>query len=180
MVFRVEETLTWRDWDAWQKTHILQNSLVHGAVQSAVKIRRGYGLFLLAIGLCVLVIGVRDGGWYLLLGVGILAVGGVFFRPGTLRQELSSQLVEQELAARFPDRQLSMAFSEPGFSEVSGEVWEDYEVVTGVVEDRERFYLLLRGEMRYILRKDAFTQGVPEDFRQWIGERTGRPVEFVK
>lgn len=55
----------------------------------------------------------------------------------------------------------------------------EYSMITDVCEDQTRFYLY--GEtIAHILRKDAFTQGSPQQFREFIAEKTGKPVELVE
>lgn len=53
----------------------------------------------------------------------------------------------------------------------------DYSRIQCVLEDRERFYLFVDRQAAHMLRKDGFTRGTPEAFREFIARKTGRPAE---
>lgn len=55
-----------------------------------------------------------------------------------------------------------------------------YSLVQCVLEDRERFYLFVDQRAAHMLRKDGFVQGAPEEFRAFITQKTGQPVEMIK
>lgn len=56
----------------------------------------------------------------------------------------------------------------------------DYDAVTYIRENAERFFLYTSDNQFYIFRKDSFTQGDPEQFREFIQQKTGKAVEYVK
>lgn len=54
----------------------------------------------------------------------------------------------------------------------------EYTLITAVLEDRERFFLVM-GTQAHILKKSDFVEGDPENFRRFICEVTGKTVKFV-
>jgi len=55
-----------------------------------------------------------------------------------------------------------------------------YESLERLWKDADRFYLVLsRRGGAYILSKERFTAGAPEDLPDWWEERTCKPVERV-
>ena len=56
----------------------------------------------------------------------------------------------------------------------------EYAVIKDIWEDNSRFYLHMYHGLIIILRKNAFTQGDPEQFREFIAQKTGKAVEYVK
>ena len=55
-----------------------------------------------------------------------------------------------------------------------------YPAVQAVLETDAAYYLFVGQEHMLMLRKREFTQGGPEQFRDFIAQKTGRPVEYVK
>ena len=56
----------------------------------------------------------------------------------------------------------------------------EYSLIQCVLEDRERFYLFVDRRAAHMLRKDGFAQGTPEEFRTFITQKTGQPVEYIQ
>lgn len=52
----------------------------------------------------------------------------------------------------------------------------EYTLITAVLEDRERFFLVM-GTQAHILKKSDFVKGDPENFRRFICEVTGKTGE---
>ena len=84
----------------------------------------------------------------------------------------------------YPEKgnELDYRFSEDGFTVTlpTSRTEMAYTSIAGVFEDTGHYVLLLPAKTGYILRKDAFIQGSPEQFRDFIAQKTGRAVEFVK
>lgn len=55
-----------------------------------------------------------------------------------------------------------------------------YPAVQAVLETDAAYYLFVGQEHMLMLRKREFVQGTPEQFRDFIAQKTGRAVEFVK
>ena len=184
MMFKVEETYTWEDWDAWRKTCTLHGKVLGGAVQATVGFQKAWGVFMMAFGGLLVLLGLLGGliNLITLIGVVTLFVGVQTFRRKDARAGLTNRKVEQTFQASVPDKPMRFTFEEDGFSawEPSGTSSYRYHALTAVWEDGERCYLFLQGKMRYILQKAAFTQGTPEDFRAFISQKTGKPVEYIQ
>lgn len=183
MEFQIEETLTWEDWDAWSKAHLLHGRALGRAARGAALFRRGVGALWMGLGGLLLLMGLLAGVWNLFtaLGAVFLAAGVRWFRERDVRRAMSSRRAERALRANIPETPLRFTFDDGGFL-----VWESgrsdsfrYHALTDVWEDGDRYYLFLQGKMRYILRKDGFLRGTPAAFRQFLQARTGRPVETV-
>ena len=56
-----------------------------------------------------------------------------------------------------------------------------YEAIGRVLSYRDSFYLLMGAEQAFCLVSpmDSFRVGNPDDFQQFIQEKTGKPVEYV-
>ena len=184
MTFKVEETCTWEDWDAWRKTYTLHGKVTGKVVRAAAGFLKGWGIFMMALGGLLLLMGVLGGllNFFTLLGAGLLLIGWTSFRRKGAREGLSDRRVEETFRSNIADKPMRFAFEDDGFS-----VWEPagsgsyrYHALTAVWEDEARYYLFLQEKMRYILRKGAFTQGTPDGFRALISQKTGKSVEYIK
>lgn len=56
----------------------------------------------------------------------------------------------------------------------------DYAALTILWEDPEHFYLVTPGNSVYILRKDSFSHGRPENLPAFWEAQTGKPVQQVQ
>ena len=61
MIFRVEETCTWEDWDAWRKTYTLHGRVLGGAVRATFGFQRAWGVFMMAFGGLLILLGLLGG-----------------------------------------------------------------------------------------------------------------------
>ncbi len=183
-MFQVETTVTWRDWDAWRKAFALHGKVLGTGVRAAAGLQRLWGLGTAVLGAALCLAGALGGLFNLLtlLGVLCLLYGVPALRQKDPRAFLASRRAEAALRAEYPDRRLRLSFDGEGFS-----LWEPggggsyrYAALTDVWEDGERFYLFLQGEMRFPLRKADFTGGSPGEFREFISQAAGRPVEQIR
>ena len=184
MTFKVEETCTWEDWDAWRKTYTLYGNVLGGTVRATFAFQKAWGVFMMAFGGLILLLGLLSGliNLITLIGAVTLFVGFQTFRRKDARAGLDNRKMEQTFQASVPDKPMRFTFDDDGFSvwEPSGAGSYRYHALTAVWEDKERCYLFLQGKMQYILQKTAFTQGTPEDFRTFISQKTGKPVEYIQ
>lgn len=64
-----------------------------------------------------------------------------------------------------------------------GDKWKKtgygYEVLQGLYEDGEYYFLFVNPKVGYLLRKRDFTVGTAEDFRAFLEARTGKSVQYV-
>lgn len=83
---------------------------------------------------------------------------------------------------RFKGVEFSYQFTPDGFTEQSqfGTSQYNYTIILQVVENPTHYFLFVTGNAAHMLHKDAFTQGDPEQFREFIAQKTGKEVEFVK
>ena len=56
----------------------------------------------------------------------------------------------------------------------------NYASILAVMEAEAAYYLFVGQEHTLMLRKSEFTQGDPERFREFIAQKTVKPVEYVK
>ena len=61
-------------------------------------------------------------------------------------------------------------------------VWSEYEygLILRILEDEARFYLFDTVQSAFVLPKRDFEQGTVDDFRDFIGRTTGKPIEYMK
>lgn len=56
----------------------------------------------------------------------------------------------------------------------------EYGLILRILEDKARFYLFDTVQTAFILPKRDFEQGTVDDFREFIGRTTGKPIEYMK
>lgn len=122
-------------------------------------------------------------------GTGNVSGGGGFAGSGTDRARhpdgagLARQVAECRIAwngYREKETRIVYTLTPEQFYErlpASGHRLE-YTLITAVLEDRERFFLVM-GTQAHILKKSDFVKGDPENFRRFICEVTGKTVKFV-
>ena len=185
MIFRVEETCTWEDWDAWSNAYMLHGKLLGSASKALAGFERLWGALMAIFGGLLLLGGLIGGVFNLItvLGAAILLIGIRAFRKyRNVREAFSNVRRGRGLEKSISDKPMRFIFEEDGFSvwEPSGASSYRYHALTAVWEDKDRHYLFLQGKMQYVLRKAAFTQGTPDDFRAFISQKTGKPVEYIQ
>lgn len=78
--------------------------------------------------------------------------------------------------------ELNFCFSETGFTVLlptsSSEIL--YSGLARLYEDASCYVLMLPTNADYVLRKSAFIEGDPEQFRDFIQQKTGKPVTVIK
>lgn len=112
----------------------------------------------------------------------ILFMGGsfLFFGIRCLRRRNFSPLSAIPDAPGAFDAPMQLSFEQDAFfAFVDGRSSSfRYHSLSEVWEDEARFYLLIAGNLQYILRKDSFTRGDPGGFSAFISRQTGKPVNY--
>ena len=183
--YRVEETFTWRDWDAYRIARALHGAVSGGAIRGLSWFQRALGLFFAILGGALAGLSLLSGrpGLLTAMGAAMLYFGVREFR----KKETAARLkfrnrYQRELRKTFPDTPMRFLLEEDGFSvwEPSGSASYRYHALDAVWEDGERYYLLLPEGKFLALQKRAFTQGDPAAFRTFLEEKTGRSVETIR
>ena len=116
----------------------------------------------------------------LIVGVLLLVSGFRTARPGT---QSGSRWVKQMWKAYQASGQFyNCCFTGDGcwVHDSKSDHRYDYDALEALWEDPERFYMVIPGNRFYILRKNAFVQGTPEEFSAFWKDRTGKPVRQVQ
>lgn len=116
-------------------------------------------------------------GWgvlFLVVGLGLIQKAKKAPAP---RDRCVNMLLERN-TGEVPDTPMRFSFDEDGFDvfELSGNSSYRYFILTDVWEDENRFYLLEEGKLKFILQKQAFVEGTPDDFSVWIAGKTGKEI----
>lgn len=130
-------------------------------------------------------LGTAGGCWFLLdggadwLSIAILAVGLLLLVPGIFY--LPYQRWRSKKSLRETAEEIIFTFREDAFT--VGDKWKKtgygYEVLQGLYEDGEYYFLFVNPKVGYLLRKRDFTAGTAEDFRAFLEARTGKSVQYV-
>lgn len=193
MVFLVRETLTEEDRAAWRRL----------AARRKKKFRSGYGVLLILwflmkllgltflgfVGFSLFVI-LPSESWIFLkicflieaacfgyLGLGLLRI---FFRP-PIRPDNSFK--KDFPPSNMQDTAVRAVFFGDGcftFWDTSGKIRLGYSAITSFWEDAGRFYIFFQDRPPLVLPKRGFAGGMPEDFRDFLENTLGFPVERVK
>lgn len=183
--YRVEETLTWQDWDAYRIARALHGAVTGRAVRGLSGFQRALGLFFAIFGGALAGLSLLSGRPNLLtvMGAAMLYFGIREFRKkeAAARLELREPY-QRELRKTFPDTPMRFLLEEDGFSvwEPSGSASYRYHALDAVWEDGERYYLLFPEGKFLALQKCAFTQGDPAAFRTFLEEKTGKSVQTIQ
>ena len=189
--FKISETLTTEDWEAFNVCLLSRKTgRVFGTATRMVSAierpnKTFLGILLIAVGVfCLysttLFIGVENA----MVGAGpalFLGCSCLFFGIRTFRRRKDSSFAAALPKYRLIGVPTDFTFEDDAFFILadSGSSSYRYHVISDVWEDKTIFCLFGAG-IQYILRKDAFTQGDPEQFREFIAQKTGKEVEFVK
>lgn len=180
MGFEISLDYTVEDFEAYWRAFVWKKPGTPAQKQASPRMHRNAGLVFLATGALSWI-------WVSpLVGVPELILGGLLIYSGwyTGRPEAASRWARRVWKKYRESGQLY----ECRFAE--DDVWVrgsksdhryDYETLEALWEDAERFYLVLSGcGGTYILSKERFTAGAPEDLPGLWEERTGRPVGQVQ
>lgn len=184
MRFQVEETMTSADWSAWIAVCASHNKFVRAGLTGAAAVQRAIGgLFVLLGGFCVLSsLPARRVDLLTILGAALI-LGGIFLWG---RKQSTGRLLQNQysnrLRSKIPDMNIRISFEDDAFF-----IWEEgkssscrYDGISDCWEDKDRFYLLFDGKVRFILRKNSFVQGAPADFSTFLSNKMGKAVEYIE
>ena len=184
MLFQIEETVTWRDWDAYRIASTLHGKVAGGVMRGLWFFRRGLGLFFAVFGGALAGLSLLSGRPNLLTGMGavMLYFGIRKFRKKEAAEGVKSRAFQQAYQERVADSPMRFTFEEDGFYvwEPSGSASYRYHAVDAVWEDGERYYLIFPEKKWRVLQKSAFTKGDPVSFCDFIEAKTGKTVEIIK
>lgn len=182
--YTVEETVTWRDWEAYLNAGILRGKVTGPVARGTRTVLRGIGLFLAVLGGALAGLSLLSGrpGFLTALGAVMLYYGVREFRQTDAVTGLKGRGAQWAMQRSVPDTPTHFTFEDGGFNvwEPSGSASCRYHALEAVWEDGERFYLLLPGKQCRVLQKSAFTRGGPADFRSFLEGKTGKPVVTIR
>ena len=184
MLFQVEETVTWRDWDAYRIASTLHGKVVGGIMRGLWGFQRALGLFFAVFGGALAGLSLLSGRPNLLTAMGavMLYLGIRRFRKKEAAEGVKSRAFQQAFQENVTDNPMRFTFEEDGFYiwEPSGSASYRYHALDAVWEDRERYYLILPEKKWWALQKNAFTMGDPVNFCNFIEAKTGKAIETIK
>lgn len=174
MEFEIRLDYTVEDFDAYWRAFLQKRPGASGRKQASPRMHRNAGLVFLILGALI---------WILaspLLSLPELVVGGLLVYSGyTLGQSPSRWARRAWRKYQASGDHYSCRLTEDGVCTCGGKnggLWS-YDGLEALWEDGERFYLLTSKKAVFILRKNAFVQGAPEDLPAFWTGRTGKPVE---
>lgn len=189
--FKIEETVTIEDWEAYSNTFMSHKLHLGGllAVSRAEGPVNGVlGILLIVVGgflLLSLLSFLGNKAMYPILPLIIfMCASSLFFgiRMFQRRKPSKSRLGDLLSRSGLTDAPMEFWFEDDAFFVRADNTSSSYRyhALSDVWESGSHFYLFCSGKMQYILRKDAFTQGDPEQFREFIQQKTGKAVEYAK
>lgn len=186
MEFEIKMDYTIEDFDAYWKAFFRKRPETSGRKQASPRMHRNTGLFFLVMGvLTVLVLRPLAAGLGLVSGLMEIVLGLMLLYSGHyLSHPPSSSRWGKKAWKQYQDSGdlYSCRFTGEGVwvYDSKSDHRYGYEALEALWEDAERFYLMLPGNRAYILRKNAFVRGRPEDLPAYWNEWTGKTAEPVK
>ena len=178
MEFDIKLDYSLEDLDAYWKAFYQKQPGKPGQKRASPRVHRNLGLFFLAIGLLTAVwMSWLMGGLEIILGLMLLYSWYWLSRPPSSSRWAKRVWKKYQASGEL----YNCCFTEDGvwIHDSKSDHRYDYDALEALWEDGERFYLLRPGNGAFILRKNAFTQGRPEDLPACWTARTGKPVEPV-
>lgn len=176
MEFEIRLDYTVEDFDAYWKAFLLKQPGTGGRKRASPRMHRNAGLVFLILGALI---------WLLvnpLLSLPELVVGGLLVYSGYILGQTPSRWAKRAWKKyQASGDHYSCHLTEDGVRTCGGRSdgsWS-YDSLEGLWEDGERFYLLTSKNAVFILRKNAFVQGAPEDFREFLEKQLGKPAERI-
>lgn len=182
--FQISETLSTEDWEAFQLGLLSRragrgvSAVVRGANAAERWSVTSLGVLLIAVGAFCLwsirLFPVEDKASFGMMGLhAFLGLSLIFFGIRNLRRRKSSSLSRVLPPNDLIGRPMEFTFEEDAFFvrvEQTSASYR-YHVLAGLWEDKERFCLHGSGNIRFVLRKDAFTRGDPAQFGAFAEEK---------
>jgi len=93
---------------------------------------------------------------------------------------LNGWVAARELPAGM--RETQTLFEENGYTiqTKTAKINMSYADIIAACESQEHFFLFTEERNGQFLPKSSFIEGTPDDFRKFITEKTGKPVEYIK
>lgn len=187
MEFRVEETITFQDYAEFSASYMLQTKVAGKMVRGSSALltgMQGFGGVVCALLGAAFIIGGLIGGFFGVFGV-IFLIAGLFLmqkarKAPSLRSRHVDMLLKRD-TGKVPDTPMRFFFGEDQFEafEANGNSSYRYFTLTDIWEDENRFYLFMEEGMKYILQKQGFVEGEPDDFSVWIAGKIGKDIKKV-
>lgn len=186
MVFLVRETLTEEDRAAWRR---LRDKRIREVRRERRRNTLGWLADVLSAFLCTAMGAAalyaiargKMSAWYL-LAAPFMLVGGacILLTRGRIPARETGLLPGEELP--FSDTVRAVFFGDGCFAfwDTSGKVRMGYSSIHDIWEDEGRFYLFFKDRPPLVVRKSGLGRWMPEDFRDFLENTLGFPVERVK
>jgi len=185
MEFEIRMDCTIEDFDACWKAFYLKKPGTPGRKQASPRTHRNAGLFFLVMGVLTAFVlrpparglGIAAGLMEMVLGLMLLYSGFCLGSPRSSSRWAKRAWKQYQAGGDI----YSCRFTQEGvwIYDSKSDHRYDYDALDALWEDAERFYLMMPGNRAYILRKDAFVRGRPEDLPACWNERTGKTAEPV-
>lgn len=176
MEFEIRLDYTVEDFDAYWRAFLQNRPGAGGRKQASPRMHRNAGLVFLILGALI---------WLLadpLLSLPELVVGGLLVYSGYILGQTPSRWAKRAWKQyQASGDRYSCRLTEDGvqtFGGRSNSSWT-YDSLESLWEDGERFYLLTSKNAVFILRKNAFVRGAPEDFGEFMEKQMGKPAERI-
>ena len=162
----------------WEKTDALNaKNLSAPALKKRVRLRRFYGIICIALGIFLFVPGLMNPSELAVpLFVGAAAI--IFGISAVIPRKTNEEKIYKKAKklAKAINSSLkpgdTVVFNEEGIFENGGALMK-YEELENIIENRSIF-LVCDGKLIMVLRKTDMVIGNPEDFRNFIEEKTGK------
>ena len=167
--------------DLWEKTDELnRKNLSEDGFKRRKRLRRFYGIFLIAVGIFLFVPGlVKPKELAVPLIVGAFSVINGIFAVIPRKTNAERYLKKAKKLAKAINSSLeageTVVFGEEGIFE-NGALLMKYDELETVFENRNIFFVC-DGKKVFVLRKADLVSGNPEEFKNLIERKTGRKIE---
>ncbi len=179
MEFEISLDYAIEDLEAYWRAFVWKKPGTPPQKQASPRMHRNAGLVFLALGALLWILIAPLAALPELIVGGLLLYSGWYLgRPGAASRWAKKNWGKLQESGRL----YQCCFTEEGvwIHDSRSDCRYDYERLESLWEDGDRFYLVLsRRGGSYILSKERFTAGAPEDLPGWWEERTGKPVERV-
>ena len=179
MAFEISLDYAIEDLEAYWRAFVWKKPGTPPQKQASPRMHRNAGLVFLALGALLWILIAPLAALPELIVGGLLLYSGWYLgRPGAASRWAKKNWRKLQESGRL----YQCCFTEEGvwIHDSRSDCRYDYESLESLWEDGDRFYLVLsRRGGSYILSKERFTAGAPEDLPGWWEERTGKPVERV-
>ena len=179
MEFEISLDYTIADLEAYWQAFVRKKPGTPAQKQASPRMHRNAGLVFLTLGALIWILIAPLAALPELIVGGLLLYSGWYLgRPGAASRWAQKNWKKLQESGRL----YQCRFTEDGVwvHDSKSDHRYNYETLEALWEDTNCFYLVLSRRLgSYILRKERFTAGAPEDLPGWWEERTGKPVGRV-